>query len=207
MCTEVISLQPAQIDAATTMLGSAFNEDPAIRYLINEEAARTNVIKGLHKSLLYYCQPYNQIYTTPGDLKGVAAWIPPGHFPLNLLRLLQAGFYKLPFQVGLSRLPRWLEVFKLEQYHHQDMPQPHWYLMLLGVAPTYQRQGIGSLLLQPVLKQADHEGLPCYLETSTEAAVRFYQKHGFEIVRRSQELTDTARFWTMKREPHKEIRN
>lgn len=207
MCTELICLQQAQIDAATAILVSAFNEDPAIRYLINEEsAARNNVIKNLYKSLLYYCQPYNQVYTTPGDIKGVAAWIPPGH-SLNLLRLLQAGFYKLPFQVGLSRLPRWLEVFKLEQYHHQDMPQPHWYLMLLGVAPTYQGQGIGSLLLQPVLKQADHEGLPCYLETSTEAAVRFYQRHGFEIVRKSQELANTARFWTMKREPHKGICN
>lgn len=44
------------------------------------------------------------------------------------------------------------------------------YLFMLGISPAYQRQGIGSLLLQPIIKQADKAGLPCYLETSTEGA-------------------------------------
>jgi ribosomal protein S18 acetylase RimI-like enzyme len=69
----------------------------------------------------------------------------------------------------------------------------------LGISPAYQRQGIGSLLLQPILKQADSEGLPCYLETSTEGGVRFYQRRGFEVVRTGGFPEDNLKFWTMKR--------
>ena len=68
----------------------------------------------------------------------------------------------------------------------------------MGVSPVCQGQGIGGSLIQPVLKQADEEGLPCYLETDTPGAVRFYQKHGFEIVRTGEQ---PLKFWTMKREP------
>lgn len=201
MCTEVIYLQRSQIDAASEMFSCAFHNDPAVCDLTpKSEPARTNAIQYICKTLLRYCQPYNHTYKI-GDVKGCAAWIPPGRFPLNLFRLLQVGFYQLPFQVGLSQLPRWLEVFELDEYHVRDLSQPHWYLMLLGVAPSYQGQGIGSLLLQPVLKQADERGLACYTETSTAAAVRFYQRHGFEIVRAVNRITDVSAFWTLKRKP------
>jgi hypothetical protein len=41
-------------------------------------------------------------------------------------------------------------------------------------------------LLQPVLTQADAKGMACYLETETEANVRFYTKHGFKVVDQGQ---------------------
>nr|WP_231510290.1 GNAT family N-acetyltransferase [Fischerella sp. PCC 9605] len=85
------------------------------------------------------------------------------------------------------------------------MSQPHYYLEMLGVAPAYQGQGIGSLLLQPVLKQADTEGLPCYLQTTTEKAVRFYQKHGFEVLRTVELPKGGSQLWTMKRSPKQVI--
>jgi len=68
----------------------------------------------------------------------------------------------------------------------------------LGVSSAYQSQGIGSLLIKPILERADKENLPCYLETTTEQAVRFYQRNGFEILRAEEK---PVKFWTMKREP------
>src|SRR5262245_5499824 len=44
-----------------------------------------------------------------------------------------------------------------EHVHHQYMAGPHWYLALLGVSP--------GAPLPPVLRRADQERLPCYLET------------------------------------------
>lgn len=90
---------------------------------------------------------------------------------------------------------------QLEEYHKHDIQEQHWYLAMLGVAPAHQNQGIGSLLLQPILKQADSTGLPCYLETSTEKGVRFYQRQGFEVVRRSELPGGGPHFWTMMRKP------
>lgn len=202
MSTEIVCLEKAQIDAASKILAQAFNDDPMFRYFAREqEQARINAIKLLAKTTLRYSQSYNHIYTTTNDLKGIAAWIPPGKFPLNDFRLLQLGLYALPFKLRLSRLRQLLSLFlTIEEHHKHDIPQPHWYLCMLGVSPAYQRTGIGSLLLQPIIKQADKEGLPCYLETTTPGGVRFYQRLGFEVVRTGG-VPKEIKFWTMKRSP------
>jgi ribosomal protein S18 acetylase RimI-like enzyme len=54
-------------------------------------------------------------------------------------------------------------------------------------------------LIQPVIAEADRENMPCYLETSTAAAVRFYQRHGFEVVKTID--SSPGNIWAMKREP------
>lgn len=199
--TEVVCLEQLQIDAASKILARAFNDDPIFRYFAREEPARINAIKLLAKTALRYGQSYNHIYTTTNDLKGIAVWIPPGKSPLNDLRLLRLGLYALPFKLRLSRLRQLISLFlTIEEHHQYDIPQPHWYLFMLGVSPAYQRQGIGSLLLQPIIKQADREGLPCYLETSTEGGVRFYQRLGFEVVRTGG-IPKELKFWTMQRSP------
>lgn len=200
--TEVICLEKAQVDAASEILAHAFNDEPIFCYFTREqEQARINAIKLLAKTALHYSHPYNHIYTTTNDLKGIAVWIPPGKFPLNDLRLFQLGLYTLPFKLRLSRLRQFISMFlTIEEHHKHDIPQLHWYLFMLGILPAYQRQGIGSLLLQPIIKQADKEGLPCYLETSTEEGVRFYQRLGFEVVRTGG-IPEEIKFWTMKRSP------
>lgn len=203
MSAEVICLEMSQLDAASKTLTYAFNNDPAFHYFASEqEQVRVNAIELCAKTALRYSQPYNHVYTTTNELKGVAAWIPPGEYPLNDFRLLQLGLYSLPFKLRLSRLGQFISLFlMIEKHHKQDLPQPHWYLFMLGVSPTYQSQGIGSLLLQPILDQADKEGLPCYLETSTEGGVRFYKRLGFEVVRTGGLPEADLKFWTMKRSP------
>ena len=202
MSAEVICLEKSQIDAASETLVHAFNNDPTFRYFTPEqEQARINAIKLLAKTALRYSQPYNHVYTTTNELKGIAGWIPPGKYPLNDFRLL-LGLYALPFKLRLSRLGQLISLsLTIEKHHKQDLPQPHWYLCMLGVSPTYQSQGIGSLLLQPILDQADRERLPCYLETSTEGGVRFYKRLGFEVVRTGGLPKVDLKFWTMKRSP------
>ena len=203
MNSNIVLLKSSEIDRATKILAEAFDEDPMFRYLgIGEaEQARVNVnaLKWFCRIGLRNCQTYNHIYTTAGDLKGVAAWIPPGKSEINIWQVLSMSF-ALPWKVGLYRLGRCISLFStLNERHQNEMTEPHWILSLLGVAPTYQRQGIGSLLLQPVLEQADREGLPCYLATFTEQAVRFYQKHGFMILWEGKFSSGSPYIWTMKR--------
>lgn len=200
---DIVLLERSQMNEAIEILSHAFDDDPLFRYFLPEaERARANAIRQICKTVVHYNQPYNHIYTTTGDLKGVAVWKPPGQFPLNTLRLLQAGTYALPFMLRWSRFGEFMSLFfQLEEHHKRDISQQHWYLAMLGVAPAYQSQGIGSSLLQLILKQADSAGLPCYLETSTDGGVRFYQRHGFEIVRTGELPGGNPRFWTMKREP------
>ncbi|HSM84120.1 MAG TPA: GNAT family N-acetyltransferase, partial [Nodosilinea sp.] len=103
------------------------------------------------------------------------------------------------FRLPWPYLTRWRAALALDHYHHQAMPMPHWYLMLLAVSPRYQRQGVGHQLMQPVLEECDRTHQPGYVETSTEAAVRFYQRHGFEILKTGPFADQAPPFWTLRR--------
>ncbi|MEM7725563.1 MAG: GNAT family N-acetyltransferase [Cyanobacteria bacterium P01_A01_bin.45] len=196
MNSEIIQLEKSQINKASEILAAAFKEDPLFQYVLPQES-KDKLLYDLWKTILRYSQPRSSVHTTP-ELKGIAVWIPPGEYPLNPLRFLLTGLYKILFQIGLKRMRKFTIFTLLEDFHKQDMSVPHWYLLGLGVSPEYQGQGIGGSLIQPILKQADEEGLPCYLETDTPGAVRFYQRHGFEILRTSEQPIE---LWTMKREP------
>jgi ribosomal protein S18 acetylase RimI-like enzyme len=76
---------------------------------------------------------------------------------------------------------------------------------MLGVDPAYRNQGVGSSLIQPILERADRENMPCYLETSTEKGVRFYQRHNFEIVETIDFPQAGFQVWTMIRQPRPKI--
>lgn len=202
LTTETIRLQSSQANEAISVLSEAFNQDPILQYLFSQqESERLKSLRWQSKIILEYCQPEQEIYTTAGTVKGVAIWLPPEQPSLNTLRLLQLGFIAFPLHVQLKRLMEYLSIFSKIEKYRQDMTRSHWYLMMLGVAPAYQNQGIGGSLLQPILQRADKDGIPCYLETSTEGGVRFYQRQGFEVLRSDRVAGGSLSFWTMKREP------
>ncbi len=53
------------------------------------------------------------------------------------------------------------------------------YIRTVGVRPAYQRQGLGSMLMQPTLERADAAGLPTYIEASSERSAALYERLGF----------------------------
>jgi ribosomal protein S18 acetylase RimI-like enzyme len=60
--------------------------------------------------------------------------------------------------------------------------EPHWYLPMIGVDPTRQNKGYGSMLMRQALAACDREQLPAYLESSNPRNITLYVRHGFEIV-------------------------
>ena len=59
---------------------------------------------------------------------------------------------------------------------------PHWYLPLIGVRPSHQGRGYGSILLEYAATRCDRERLPAYLESTSPRSVPLYRRHGFEVV-------------------------
>ncbi|MEM9509005.1 MAG: GNAT family N-acetyltransferase [Cyanobacteria bacterium P01_E01_bin.35] len=206
---QVIRLERSQIQPASEIAAKAFVNDPVFSYLTPEiRQSRLKALNWLTKNALEYCYLYGHIYTTP-DLKGIAAWLPPEQSSFERIQILQLilqlRLYLLPFKCGWNKLGRWLSFLNIiEKYHEQDMAtQSHWYLALMFVDPSYQRQGIGSALLEPILDRAKNEKSPCYLVTFTKQAVKFYQQNEFEIIRKAQTSKDAPLFWNLKQESYK----
>lgn len=54
-------------------------------------------------------------------------------------------------------------------------------LLLLGVAPTHQRMGLGTLLINEGLAIADEKNAKTYIEASPKG-LGLYLKHGWKLV-------------------------
>ncbi|MDX2272460.1 MAG: GNAT family N-acetyltransferase [Cyanobacteriota bacterium] len=184
---------------ACQVLVEAFREDPVVAYLTSE-SSRDPILRCVMSGILRYCQPYRHLYgayTPDGSLVGVAGWMPP-HTPLEDLRgWLRVGFYHLPRLVPVKLWGRWFHFATLIK----PSPQPFWSLQILAVHPDYQGQGIGKKLLKPILKLSEQQGIPCCLETSTLAAMRFYQRQGFAQTVRLHLNDEELSYWQMERSP------
>ncbi|BAZ09525.1 acetyltransferase [Calothrix sp. NIES-4071] len=203
MQATITKLDRSQVNQAVSVLEQAFSTDPIFQYLLPQHHT-LDALNCLLRVALGYSHSYDHTYistTTTGDLQGVASWIPPQGSGGSVTRVLQAGALMLPFKLGISKFARVLSwSWAIEELHKRTIQKPHWYLSFLGVAPTSQGCGIGGVLIEPILKQASCDGLPCYLETSTEKAVRFYQKHGFKVVWGDSLLKGAPYLWAMVRE-------
>ena len=197
----VTNLQAAQVDEVSQVLARAFFDDPMVMYVVPDDERRRRSLPWFFRLAARYGDRWGENYTTPGRVAGAAIWLPPGDNITSPMRLIRLGMLAAPFKFGLPSFMRFLSVTNhLEHLHKRDVPPDHWYLFVLGVDPERQGQGVGGNIIQPVLERADHDRLPCYLETMKERNVTFYKKHGFEVVIDDQ-FKDGPRYWTMKRDP------
>jgi ribosomal protein S18 acetylase RimI-like enzyme len=87
----------------------------------------------------------------------------------------------------------------MEKIHPSE---PHWYLALLGTHPDHQGQGLGTAVVAPGIAAADAEGVGCYLESSKEANVPYYERLGFEVIGTYDvDRGSGPRLWLMWRDP------
>lgn len=196
-----IPLVAYQHKQASEVMGKAFLNDPMWKYLVPDEARRALVVLLSMNILVRYSLLYGEIYTTP-TLDGVACWLPPGESTPTFSRLVRIGIHSAPLQLGWTGFHRYTAV---ENYcgevHKRTVSGMHWYLWELGVEPSCQGQGIGGMLIQPVIARADASSLPCYLETMNERNVPFYEKHGFKVVSDAEVPRHGLCVWAMLREP------
>jgi ribosomal protein S18 acetylase RimI-like enzyme len=201
---EPIRLVASQKAQAAQVLARAFLVDPAYAALFPDSVERERALQRLFGAVVGYSLVYGLVHTTPAG-EGAACWLSPGNTKVTLWRMLRTGLGLQRAVAGFNPQARreFLAVLAyMDEVHKREAPGPHWYLWALGVEPGCQGQGIGGRLIQPVLTQADKEGVPCYLETQTERNVAFYQRRGFEVVSDGVVPGQGIRIWTMLRTAH-----
>jgi ribosomal protein S18 acetylase RimI-like enzyme len=179
-------------------LASAFQDDPVIAWIFPDEQRRRAVLPAFMEfRLRKLAFPHDQVWMT-ADGTAAAVWLPPpGRWPLSRrqrLRLLPplVRFFWLRTVSVLAGLER------MEQRHPDD--RSHWYLFILGTEAAAQGRGLGSALLAHMLAGVDADGMPAYLESSSERNLALYGRHGFEVTGEVA-IPGGPRIWPMWREP------
>ncbi|MFN2500957.1 MAG: GNAT family N-acetyltransferase [Pyrinomonadaceae bacterium] len=198
MTDGVRPIKVAEVPVAAQALANAFFKDPLQNYAFPDEKERGERSPGHFKVALEYGVRYGEVYIAANGA-GASIWLKPGETEITPDRAERSGFTNLPSIMGPQGFDRFISVIGYaEELHKSDMPEPHWYTMVLGVDPLFQGQGYGRLLLQPVFDKAKTDGVPIYLETAQPANVSFYKKLGFQVIRELVEPSSGMKMWTFR---------
>ncbi|HYH68177.1 MAG TPA: GNAT family N-acetyltransferase [Urbifossiella sp.] len=196
--TTIDALTKADVPAATRTLAATFADYPLIRALAPDNPrAAAAAFCGM---LVRYTVAVGTAYAT-ADRSAVACWLPPVHESFSPRGLVRGGVIRLVGELGVrGGLLLWRLSRQFDRARRHHVPGPHWYLVMLGVAPAARRRGLARAVLQPGLAAADRDGLPCYLETQDEATGPFYARLGFRVAGRNR-MAGGLWNWELVREP------
>ena len=157
------------------ILVHSFADNKSVNYIIKQDSRKEERLRKLMAYSFELCYRFGEVYLTE-DKKACALILFPHQKKTSVTSIwLDLG---LAFSViGLSNLKK---VLKRESKIKQLYPKsPFYYLWFIGVYPADQNKGIGKTLLNEILTNAEREGLPVYLETSTTKNIPWYEQFGF----------------------------
>lgn len=181
------------LEQVSATLADAFATDPILQWLAPSERSDKQLRRLIEIELAYYVFPAGRVLTTD-DFRGANLELPPGRWEMTVPLSGAVGFARV---FGL-RLPRARRLQRLFESNH--LQEPHYYIRYLGVATRFQGQGLGTALLRPTLDRCDKEGVPAYLEASSERSAALYERLGF-VHLGELEVPNGPRFWPMRRPP------
>ena len=159
-------------------LAAAFAEDRVVKWIAPVDARRLNVMRDFFQvGLERLWHPHGLVYVAH-DLAGAAVWMPPGPPPISEDEMGEIGSAIAATYAEFTESIGGL-VSKMEELHPRE---PHYHLPFIGVRPGSQGRGIGSALLRPMLERCDAEGMPAYLEATSEQNRDLYLRHGFRVI-------------------------
>jgi GNAT superfamily N-acetyltransferase len=190
-----------ELEEAAVVAARAFHYDPFFAFLEPRQVRRARGLALFFRATVAALGAAGQVTgvrQANDRLVGVAAWMPPGAYPLAAVAqgrgILGAARAMALRPRGLLDGLRYLSA--MERAHPKE---PHWYLLLLVVDPSVQRTGIGAHLQEPVLEIADRDGVDCYLETQAEANIPYYGRFGYEVAEVLRPVPGGPPLWTMCR--------
>lgn len=192
---EVFDANTTQHQALADILADAFANDPVMNWIIPEPGLYPDFFSLLVRDTF---APQGLMHLDGQD-RGAALWLPPGaSFTVRPSLAVVSLFGRLLLRRGLGPLLRIPQQGKVFERHHPS--EPHYHLVFIGARQAAQGQGVGSALIKQGTRICDQQHMPAYLESSNEANVPLYQRHGFEVIAEEDLPSGGPRVWFMWRE-------
>ena len=184
----------ADIPTAVDTLARAFADYSYTRHVIAADDHEERIRRSQELWLTRIGIVYGRVWVA-GEGRAVAVWAVPGQDPSPALAELGPVFGELS---GDRAAASAAADAAIAPYRPQE---PGWFLGTVGTAPEAQGQGLGSAVLIPGIQEAERAGYPAFLETSSEANVRFYERLGFRATADVLLPGNGPRTWCMRRDP------
>ena len=193
---------PEHYADAAGVLSRAFVDDPLINALApqpREPVERARRLAGLFAVVLKLQRGEGQpVFGVFEAGRLIAAAVVEGTMHSSPGATVASGLLSLPTMVravGWGGVRRSIKLLDALTRNHP--PQPHLYLNILGVEPSFQGRHCGVAILnhlrELVETRSDLDGV--YLETATEANVAYYTRNRFEVIGEFYPLG--VRLWRM----------
>jgi len=195
---EIRLLTPADVPRAAAAVARAFHDDPLQVWALPDAATREPVLTQIFAVVFEHVDvPLGMSYTD-ATCSTAAIWLPPERHPVSTagiaaLRALDAQLATIGAGARFHAAQVAMDAVR--------PPQRHYYLQGLGTDPPCQGRGLASAALAPMLERCDAERVPAYLESTKEANIVFYERHGFRVMGTIDVPPDGPRLWTMWRDP------
>lgn len=188
----------ADVEPAVHTLAAAFADYPFTRHTIAEDdhGARLAGMQRLFVARIGL--PHGRVWVAPDTdgVDAVAVWTTPDSHRVGDA-LLELGARLRELAGDRAEIAQAAEA---ELAPHRPRT-PVWFLGTVGVHPDRQGRGLGRAVIEPGLRAADDQGVPCYLETSLAGNVSLYRRLGFEVTGEVELPHGGPTTWTMSRPP------
>lgn len=160
-----------------SILCKSFNDNRSVDYLLKKDTQRSKRIAGLMDYSYESCKLNGQVYLS--DDESACVLVQYMDLKPPLFKAIMLDIKLIISTIGIANV---LKALKRQSIVKGNYPSgPILYLWYIGVDPTMQGKGVGTNLLNEVLKLGRDNNQTICLETSTEKNVPWYLKNGFEL--------------------------
>jgi GNAT superfamily N-acetyltransferase len=171
--------RPATLEDLPTVVAvaaAAFQDDPVMSWVFQDAAVRPARLRAL------FSMPAGDMLRGNGEVHvvedaSVALWRDPSFEHGGLRESDDESTAAAIADFTDGELERLMVMGATLSANHPH--EPHWFLNVLGTAPSRQGQGLGASAIAPVLERCDADGVRAYLDSTNPRNRPFYRRLGF----------------------------
>lgn len=174
------------------ILTQCFENNQSVNYITKQDNNRLNRISALMDYSFEMCYKFGEVFLSE-DNNACALILYPDKKKTTFKSIL-LDLKLILKTIGLANIGKAMK--REEEIKKLHFKKLIYYLWFIGVDPKHQGLGIGTQLMDDLIKDSMRHQRPIYLETSTLKNIPWYEKFGFAIY---NELDLTYKLYFLKR--------